>query len=323
MSDNNEIQKLSKYAESRMRLVMDGFNTLPEDREHLYMPVAMAHVYFPRRDPANRVNKKGEKLFKPGQSWKHHSGDFSLSIKQVSVENPFTGEDEYLGLPFGPKARLLLGVINTLALKQGSNTIDIEADTLPKFLQKIGLTDGGNQLEQARNQIARLASSIISLSYRQEDGSSMHAQLPIVKGFDLFPKSHPNQLLLWKRHIILSLDYWEELQKHPLPLSLEHLRILSGNARAIDFYTFLAYRLHSLTKPLFLPWATMKEIFGGDIGRMADFKVKMRQTAEMVRMAYPEARLSFDSQGWTFQNSPSPIQKKQFFFQQNKLPKAP
>lgn len=322
MSEKEDKQKLSKYAESRMRLVMEGFNTLPENREHLYMPVALAHVYFPRRDPANRVDKNGEKIFKPGQSWKHHSGDFSLSIKQLSVENPHTGEDEFLGLPFGPKARLLLGVINAMALQQGSNNIDIEADTLPKFLQKIGLSDGGNQIEQARNQIARLASSIISVSYKQDDGSSLHAQLPIVKGFDLFPKSHPSQLLLWKRNIILSLDYWDELQKHPLPLSLEHLRILSGNARGIDFYTFLAYRLHNLKKPLFLTWATMKEIFGGDIGRMADFKVKMRQTAELVKLAYIDARFSCDGEGWTFQNSPPPIQKKQILMPSSQLPKT-
>jgi len=299
MSENDE-KKLSRYAESRMRLVMDSFNTHPDDREHLYMPVALAHVYFPRRDVK----------LDPTESYIHKSGDFQLNISQLPVHNPHTGKNEFIGVPFGPKSRLLLGVINALALQQGSNKIDIDAESLPKFLQKIGLTDGGNQINQARNQLARLSSALISVSYREEDGSTTHGQMPIVKGFDLFPRSQPNQLLLWKRNIVLSLDYWEELQKHPLPLSLEHLRILSGNARAIDFYTFLAYRLHNLKKPLFLTWATMKEIFGGDIGRMADFKVKMRHDAKMVKMAYSDAKFSFDGQGWTFERSLAPIQKK-------------
>lgn len=312
MADNKE-DKLSKYAESRMRLVMDSFNTLPDNREHLYMPVALAHVYFPRRDVK----------LDPTESYVHRSGDFQLNISQLPVPNPHTGKNEFLGLPFGPKSRLLLGVINALALQQGSNKIDIEADTLPRFLQKIGMTDGGNQLRQARNQIARLSSSLISVSYKEADGSTVHGQMPIVKGFDLFPRSHPEQMLLWQRHIVLSLDYWEELQKHPLPLSLEHLRILSGHARAIDFYSFLAYRLHNLKKPLFLTWATMKEIFGGDIGRMDHFKEKMRHTADLVKLAYTDARFSYDGQGWTFQHSPSPIQKKQFLYNQSKLPKAP
>ncbi|WP_138995280.1 replication protein RepA [Larkinella sp. C7] len=295
-----EHKKPSKYVESRIRLMMDSIETPREEREHLYMPVALAHVYFPRRDVK----------LDPTESYMHKSGNFQLNISQLPVPNHNTGKNQFLGLPFGPKSRLLLGVINALALKQGSNKIDIEADTLPQFLQKIGLTDGGNQIHQARNQIARLSSSLISVSYKEEDGSTMHGQMPIVKGFDLFPQSQPNQLLLWKRHIVLSLDYWEELQKHPLPLSLEHLRILSGNARAIDFYTFLAYRLHSLKKPLFLTWATMKETFGGDIGRMDHFKEKMRDTVKLVKLAYRDAKFSCDGQGWTFENSPAPIQKK-------------
>lgn len=299
MSDKEPVN-LSRYAKSRVQLVMDSFHTPPEERQHLYMPVALAHVYFPRRDAK----------LSPTQSWKHESGDFSLRISQLSVENPITGQNEFLGVPYGPKARLLLGVINSLALQQGTNKIDIEADTLPKFLQKIGLTDGGNQIMQARNQIARLATSIISVTYKESDGSTIHGQMPIVKGFELFPRSHPEQFLLWKRHIVLSLDYWEELQKHPLPLSLEHLRILSGNARAIDFYSFLAYRLHDLKKPLFLTWATMKEIFGGDIEAMNNFKRKMKETATLVKLAYTDAKFSCDNQGWLFQKSPAPIPKK-------------
>jgi hypothetical protein len=290
----------SRYVESRIRLMMDSMDTPREEREHVYMPVALAHVYFPRRDVK----------LDPTESYIHRSGNFQLNISQLPVPNHATGKNQFLGLPFGPKARLLLGVINALALKQGSNKIDIEADTLPQFLQKIGLTDGGNQLKQARNQIARLSSSLISVSYKDSDGSTMHGQMPIVKGFDLFPQSQPGQLLLWRRHITLTLDYWEELQKHPLPLSLEHLRVLSGNARAIDFYTFLAYRLHNLKRPLFLSWVTMKEIFGGDIEQMFHFKDKMKQTAELVKMAYREARFSSNGQGWTFEQSPSPIGKK-------------
>lgn len=310
MNDLNT-KKPSRYAESRMRLVMENFNTPADQREHLYMPVALAHVYFPRRDVK----------LDPTESYIHRSGDFQLNISQLPVPNPHTGKNQFLGLPFGPKSRLLLGVINSLALQQGSNKIDIEADTLPQFLHKIGMTDGGNQLSQARNQIARLSASLISVTYKEVDGSTVHGQMPIVKGFDLFPRTNPDQLLLWQRHIVLSLDYWEELQKHPLPLSMEHLRILSGHARAIDFYSFLAYRLHNLKKPLFLSWAIMKETFGGDITRMDHFKEKMRQTAKMVQLAYRDANFSYNSEGWTFERSPSPIQKKLYLFDQKKISK--
>lgn len=299
MSENDH-KPPSRYAESRLQAIVDSFNTPREEREHVYMPVALAHVFFPRRD---------EKLG-PAESWKHTSGNFSLRIKQISVEDPRTGEDKFLGVPFGAQSRLLLGLINKLALKQGSNKIDIEADTLAEFMRTAGFSAGGNQLKQARNQIARLSSSIISVSYRETDGSSLQSNMPIVKGFDLFPRSQADQQLLWKRHINLSLDYWEELQKHPLPLALEHMLILKGNVRAIDFYTFLAYRLHSLRQPLFLSWAIMKDIFGKEIVRMDHFKEKMREVAKLMKVTYKEAKFSYDGQGWTFQNSPAPIQSR-------------
>lgn len=302
MSEKEKI-KLSKYAESRLQLVMDSYEIDREDREQVYLPAALAHVFFPRRDVK----------LDPTESYVHKSGNYELSITQLPVRNKRTERNEYLGLPFGPKPRLLLSVINALALQQGSNKIEMNAASLSTFLLKIGLTDGGNQISQARNQIARLSASLISVDYMDEIGGQTHEQMAIVKGFDLFPRSHPDQLLLWDRNITLSLDYWHELQKHPLPLSLEHLRILSGNARAIDFYCFLAYRLHHLKKPLFLSWVIMKEMFGGDITRIDHFKERMRATAKLVKLAYRDANIEFDNKGWIFRNSPSPISAKYKF----------
>jgi hypothetical protein len=304
MSDQNDKIKLSKYAESRHRLIMDSFNTPREEREQVYLPVALAHVFFPRRDVK----------LDPTESYVHQSGNYELTITQLPTRNRNTNKNEYLGLPFGPKSRLLLSVINALALQQGSNRIDIDANSLSTFLLKIGLTDGGNQLMQTRNQIARLATSLISVNYQDGVNEGYQEQVPIIKGFDFFPKSDPNQLLLWNRNIVLSLDYWEELQKHPLPLSLEHLRILAGNARAIDLYTFLAYRLHHLSKPLFLTWDTMKEMFGGDIARMDHFKEKMRATAKLVKLAYSDAKFDYNQKGWNFYHSLSPIKGRDKLF---------
>ena len=44
--------------------------------------------------------------------------------------------------------------------------------------------------------------------------------------------------------------------------------------------------------------------------QFTDFKVKMRHDAKMVKMAYSDAKFSFDGQGWTFERSLAPIQKK-------------
>lgn len=43
-----EQEKLSRYAESRTRLVLDSFNTSPEDRHHLYMGFLFQRGIFTR-----------------------------------------------------------------------------------------------------------------------------------------------------------------------------------------------------------------------------------------------------------------------------------
>ncbi|RDB02299.1 replication protein RepA [Runella aurantiaca] len=300
MSKEKDKLKLSKYAESRHRLIMDSFNTPREEREQVYLPASLAHVYFPRRDPKSD----------PDSPFVHSNGHYKLYLKDVGIENPNTDKTEHFGLPFGPKARIILSVINAMALQQGSQTVDIDADSLTKFIERIGLSVGGNQFTQVQNQVRRLTGSIIRIYYKadEQDGSwGKKPDMPLINGFEFFPRADPNQMMLWKRHIELGDKYWEELQKHAVPLSLEHLKILSGNARAIDVYTFLAYRLHALDKPLFLAWATLKEMFGGELTHMYDFKKAMRDTLTLVKLAYRDAKIDMDSKGLTFRNSPAPI----------------
>jgi hypothetical protein len=295
--------KPSKYVESRVKLVMDSFNTDRDDREQVYLPASLAHVYFPRRDPKTDADSP----------FVHSNGHYKLYLKDVGIENPNTDKTEHFGLPFGPKVRIILSVINAMALQQGSQTVDIDADSLTKFIERIGLSVGGNQFNQVQNQMRRLAGAIIRIYYKteHEDGSwKKNADIPLINGFEFFPRESPNQLMLWKRHIELGDRYWLDLQKHAVPLSLEHLKILSGNARAIDVYTFFAYRLHAINKPVFLAWTTLKEMFGGDLHRMNDFKVKMRQTLNLVKTAYPDAKFELDNKGITLRNSPAPIRGK-------------
>ena len=68
MSDSTN-KKPSRYVESRIRLMMDSIDTPREDREHVYMPVALALVYFPSRDVK----------LDPTESFIHKSGNFQLN----------------------------------------------------------------------------------------------------------------------------------------------------------------------------------------------------------------------------------------------------
>lgn len=309
MSDEKKEFKLSKYAQSRHDLIMSARQLTPEELEQVYLPASLAHVYFPRRDPKLAID----------QPYMHTNGHYTLSVSERGLLNRNTGRKDYFGLPFGPKARIILSVINAMALQQGSSKIDLNADSLSTFLKHIGMTDGGNQISQARNQVARLATATISVQYdngrinpETGQGGATNTDINLISGFDFWKKESPEQLTLWDRNIVLSEDYWQSLQTHALPLSLEHLRILSGNARAIDVYTFLTYRLHAIskTKPVFLTWPLLHEMFGGDIARLDHFKERFRQVVSLVKLAYTNANFELDNRGMTLRNSPAPITGK-------------
>lgn len=298
---------LSRYVKSRMELVLEARNIEPNELEQVYLPASLAHVYFPRRDPK----------LSNDQPYIHENGHYTLYLSQRPLLNKFTKKFEYFGLPFGPKARIILSVINAMALQQGSPKLDLDANSLSTFLTRIGFTDGGNQLAQARNQVARLARADINIQYSNgrinsdtgQEGTT-ETSIRLVSEFDFWAKEKEGQPTLWDRNIVLSNEYWETLQKHALPLSLEHLKILSGNARAIDIYTFFAYRLHVINKPVFLAWTILKEMFGGEISAMNEFKRTLRQTLNLVKLAYPNAKFELDNKGMTLHNSPPPIKGK-------------
>lgn len=310
MSEEEKEFKLSKYAQSRHDLIMSARQLTPEELEHAYIPTSLAHVYFPRRDPKLPID----------EPFSHTNGHYTLSVSERGLLNRNTGKKEYFGLPFGPKARIILSVINAMALQQASPQIDLNADSLSTFLKHIGMTDGGNQIAQARNQVARLATATISVQYdngriNAETGQegATNTDINLISGFDFWKKEDPSQMTLWDRNIVLSEDYWKSLQKHAFPISLEHLRVLSGNARAIDIYSFLAYRLHMIkpNDPLFLVWPTLQKMFGGDIARLDNFKAKFRQSLDLVKLVYPEAKIELDNQGLKGKTSPPPIKKKE------------
>ena len=115
--------------------------------------------------------------------------------------------------------------------------------------------------------------------------------------------------MLWPSTVRLSLDYFESLQHHAVPLDERAVAALSHSAMGLDIYAWLAQRLHRVSpaKPAFIPWTAIKEQFGWHYGRMDNFKRVFRQTLDMVLSQYRGARLELDDRGMTLRNSPPPV----------------
>jgi hypothetical protein len=294
--------ELSSVAKRRNKLIYEAFQEEPDDREMLFQSSVMAHCYLPRREPD----------LAPNEIWQAESGKFSLYVMPMPIRNPVTHEMQYLGLPYGVKARIILSTLNTIALKTQNRVIDMPAASVTDFNNYMGFSEGGSQVNAVRDQISRLASCVIRMTYDGQEGQK-NINMPLVSGFTLFPEKNPEQLMLWPSEIELSELYFHNLMEHAVPLAKSHLTALSNNATAIDWYTFLAHRLHRVPvgKPQFLAWQTIKEQFGGDYTRMVDFRANFKKVHRLVTSLYTDARVEEKgTRGLTLYFSQTPIPKK-------------
>lgn len=293
----------SKVAVRRSKLIYEAFQEDPDDREMLFQAAAMCQVFLPRREPLT-----------PSEVWETDSGKFTMTVIPLPVLNPVTHKNEYIGLPYGTKARIILANLNAIAVQSQNRIIDVSSNNLTQFVKEIGMTDGGSQIAGVRDQIARLSNSIMRLSFDGEEWQD-NTNMPIVSRFTVFKGAENQQR--WPEQIELSEQYFKNLVEHAVPLPKTHLAALSNNATAIDLYCFLAHRLHRIPKgkPQFLAWKTLKDQFGGEYTRMTDFRTNFKKTWDLVRTLYTDAKIDQKgTRGLILHNSPTPIPKQMILF---------
>ena len=102
------------------------------------------------------------------------------------------------------------------------------------------------------------------------------------------------QLPLWQERFRLDEGFYQSLIDHPLPLREEAVRQISSRSMAIDFYVWLAYRLHALPAPLPVSWSALKRQFGEAYREPRKFRRDAKPNLLLALAVYPEARVSID-----------------------------
>jgi replication initiator protein len=293
-----DLPALTPPSRVQQRLIRSAVEIEADDPDAiLFQHTVFCQTGLPYRNPGDVV-----------RIWMRKQGTARLEVEAGRAFSP--GADEFVdvGLPFGPKPRLILVYLNAEALRTGSPEIEVE-DSLTAFVKRLGLVSKGRNMLIIKDQLARLSAAEIRLAMAYGTAQARQVQAHIVTGFDLwFPKDE-RQRVLWPSMVRLSLDYFESLQRHAVPLDERAVAALSHSAMALDIYAWLAQRLHRITpgKPAFIPWAALKEQFGWHYGRMDNFKRIFRQTLTKVLSQYRGARLELDDRGMALRNSPPPV----------------
>lgn len=293
--------KTFSITEARLKSSFDIWQNKGDIEDAVFQHSVFCQSFLPYRDA-------GEEL----SLWEHQQGRVSINIQTIKQKHPLTGEFLNLGLPFGTKARLILAYLNTQAVKTGNPVIDVET-SLSAFIDAMGLSKKGKNFTEVKNQLARIAASVITLNYLTDEQRMLNIRFSLVKKYDLWFPKEDNQRVLWTSHIELTNDYFSELVKHAIPLDIRALGALKNNAMAIDVYSWLAQRLHRIPKgkPQFVAWQNLKDQFGQGYRRIYDFKSVFRDTLKLVWTQYPDMRLTEElNKGFWLEHSAPPIEKK-------------
>lgn len=268
-------------------------------KEIAYQHTALCQTCLPYRNPGETV-----------RVWERLNGQAHLKILAGEAMHPEEGRLVELGLPFGPKPRLVLAHLNTEALRSGSPVIEI-GETLTAFVRRLRLDPKGRNIRAIKDQFARLAAASIRLGVVR-DGHALTIKADIVHAFDLWFPMDERQRVLWPSTVQLSRDYFESLMQHAVPLDERALAALSHSAMGIDLYCWLAQRLHRIRpgQPQFIPWTALQAQFGWHYSRLRKFREIFRQTLGMVRTQYRQARLDLDGRGMTLHHSQPPVARR-------------
>jgi hypothetical protein len=122
--------------------------------------------------------------------------------------HPETRQWVELGLPFGPKPRLILAYLNREALLHGSPEIEVDASLTAFVKALLGYHPNGKEIRLLKDQLARLAASLVRMGVIR-DGRTMQVEAKVVSAFDLWFPKDGRQRVLWPSTVRLSLDYFE------------------------------------------------------------------------------------------------------------------
>lgn len=252
----------------------------------------------PYRDPGDDV-----------RTWERLNGSAHLKVLAGEAMHPEKGRLVPLGLPFGPKPRLVLAHLNTEALRTDSPEIEIES-SLTAFVTRLKLAGHGRNMRIIKDQLARLSASSVRLGMIR-NGRALTVNSQIVSAFDLWFPKDDRQKVLWPSTVRLSLDYFESLKAHAVPLDEKALSALSHSAMALDLYAWLAQRLHRIPKPhrQMVPWPAVKDQFGTGYQSLRKFRQVFVHTLHQVHAVYPAAKLDVTDGGLFLYTSPPPVMK--------------
>lgn len=214
---------------------------------------------------------------------------------------------EFVGVPFGSYARLILLYLQTQALRTNSREVEL-GGSWRTWMGRIGVPWGGSSGKAVREQAELISRCRLTFHFQGGAGRSGLVNQSVVDGALFLEADRPGkQGRLSLETAKLSEGFFDALKKHPIPLEEAAIKALANNSAALDCYIWLAYRLHSLSGPRLVTWQALKAQHGAGFKELYHFKSKFQGVLQLALAVYPGANVEVVDAGVIIKPSRPPI----------------
>jgi hypothetical protein len=214
-----------------------------------------------------------------------------------------TGHPSY-GLPWG-QDRLVPIFLATQAIRQKSPQIMFESAAA--MLDTFGMQQGGSQYRRLVASFQRIFGATIFFgtdSQSERAAVVHHARFSFMREARIWYSRDPEQRLLpgdCQNRIVLSEEFYREIQAHPIPTDLEAARALSSSPAALDLFMWLCYRCFTARGkgrvPLFGDFGLVSQLGSIEYARPRKFREKLEGWLNLIRAMWPECPARIDDEG--------------------------
>lgn len=294
MAERNPHTAVRSRALAQTETAHDLLSAMPASEHLTFCHAGLCQTSLPHARPASNT-----------MAWKRRNGRFTLWIRpgvmEGAPENKASngrssepGEEDYVGIPFGPKARLIMFHLQTEGLRSASRTVSLGRN-LSSFLRSLGLEPRGGPrgtIRPIREQALRIGRCTFTMQWDSADGDKGITDFSIVEGMVICNLSSED----WSCEVQLTAKFHDHLRKHAVPLDKRGIKLLSNNSLGLDLYALMAHRLPNLKKDWRLSWSELGGHIGSDFLKTCDLSRKVRETLPMVLRAYPGAKVEIEAQ---------------------------
>jgi hypothetical protein len=227
------------------------------------------------------------------------------------VESGRNRHGDLMGVPYGSIARLILLYLQTEAIRTNCPEVEL-GRSMNSWIGRMSLSTGGRTYQLVTEQARRISACRLTFFTERENGAeTRHNGAFVQDAISLAGVSDENQPSLWQDRVRLDEGFWRSLRDHPVPVREEAIKAIGTRSLAIDTYIWLAYRLHSLSKPTPVSWMAIHSQFGAGFRQVRQIKPTFLEALNLALAVYPEARVGVDKDGIVLHPSPPAVPRNE------------